>query len=145
MHKTLQKTLFGASAAAIIALAMPAAAQDRPVIVVTKDHAAADRQAAANAASAGAGVAAGTAAGVAITEGAIGGTVGAALPATVAGAAAAGGVAGIGAGALIHAAVTPCQGFHALLGNVFTSSEGCVNGRYVGVEPRRRVATRVVR
>jgi hypothetical protein len=36
-------------------------------------------------------------------------------------------IAGAGTAALIHAATTPCQGFHALFGGA-----GCVNGRYVG-------------
>ena len=44
--------------------------------------------------------------------------------------------AGIGTAALIHAATTPCQGFHALLGNLVTNSDGCVNGQWVGDSPR---------
>jgi hypothetical protein len=36
-------------------------------------------------------------------------------------------IAGVGTVALIHAATTPCQGFHALFGG-----SGCVNGQYVG-------------
>jgi hypothetical protein len=82
------------------------------------------------------GAAVGTGVGVAVSEGAIGGTLGAALPATAAGAAAVGGVAGVGAAAMIHAATTPCQGFHMFFGNLFTSSEGCVNGQWVGYQPR---------
>lgn len=82
------------------------------------------------------GVAAGTATGLAISEGAFSGSLGAALPATAAGAAAFGGIAGVGTAAVIHAATTPCQGFHALFGNLFTSSEGCVNGQWVGHDPR---------
>ena len=73
-----------------------------------------------------AGVATGTGVGVAVSEGAIAGSLGAA---------AVGGVAGIGAAALVHAATTPCQGFHMLFGNLFTSSEGCVNGQWVGRQP----------
>lgn len=91
------------------------------------------------------GIAAGTATGLAISEGAFTGGLGAALPATAAGAAAFGGIAGVGTAAIIHAATTPCQGFHALFGNLFTSSEGCVNGQWVGGrEPvvERRVVTR---
>ena len=83
-----------------------------------------------------AGVAVGTGIGLAVSEGAIGGSLGAALPATAAGAAAVGGVAGIGAAALVHASTTPCQGFHMFFGNLFTSSEGCVNGQWAGHEPR---------
>jgi hypothetical protein len=139
----MRKTLLILSAAAVVAVATSASARER--IYVTRsaqDHyAAVERN--KNAASVGTGAIAGTAAGVAITEGAVGGTLGAALPATAAGAAAVGGVAGIGAGALIHAATTPCQGFHALFGNFLTNAEGCVNGRFVGYEPRR--TTRVIR
>ena len=62
-----------------------------------------------------AGVATGTGVGVAVSEGAIAGSLGAA--------------------ALVHAATTPCQGFHMLFGNLFTSSEGCVNGQWVGRQP----------
>ncbi len=53
------------------------------------------------------------------------------LGATAASSAVAGGVIGVGAAALIHAAVTPCTGFHALAGG-----EGCVNGQYVGYRGR---------
>jgi hypothetical protein len=49
------------------------------------------------------------------------------LATTAAGAATAGFIAGTGTVALIHAATTPCTGFHALLGG-----SGCVNGQYVG-------------
>jgi hypothetical protein len=95
-----------------------------------------------------AGVAVGTGVGLAVSEGVIGGSLGAALPATAAGAAAVGGVAGIGAAALVHAATTPCQGFHMLFGNLFTSSDGCVNGQWVGHQPavvERTVVRRRVR
>ena len=139
----MRKTLLILSAAAVVAVATSASARER--IYVTRsaqDHYAAVERS-KNAASATTGVVAGTAAGVAVSEGVIGGTLGAALPVTTAGAVAVGGVAGVGAGALIHAATTPCQGFHALFGNFLTSSEGCVNGRFVGYEPRR--VTRVVR
>lgn len=56
------------------------------------------------------------------------------LPATAAGAAVTGGVAGVGAMALIDAAIQPCRGFHALLG---LNSHECVDGVYVGDQPRR--------
>ncbi len=49
------------------------------------------------------------------------------LASSAAGAATGGLIAGIGTVALIHAATTPCQGFHALFGG-----SGCVNGQYVG-------------
>jgi len=65
-----------------------------------------------------------------------------ALPASAGMAAAAGGVAGIGTVVAIHAFTTPCQGAHAFFSGLFTSPEGCVNGRWVGVEaappPRTR-------
>ena len=61
--------------------------------------------------------------------------------ATVAGAAAVGGVAGVGAAAAVHAWTTPCQGMHMWLGNLLTSSEGCVNGRPVA-RPVREVQYR---
>ena len=142
----MRKTLLILSAAAVVAVATSASARERVTarerIYVTgaQDHYAAVERS-KNAAAVTTGTVAGTAAGVAITEGAVGGAVGAAVPATAIGAAAVGGVAGIGAGALIHAATTPCQGFHALFGNFLTSAEGCVNGRFVGYEPRgvRRV------
>jgi hypothetical protein len=110
-------------AAAVAAIATPAVAQSV-------------RYEQPNYAAPAAGAAVGTGVGVAVSEGAIGGSLGAALPATAAGAAAVGGVAGIGAASVIHAATTPCQGFHMLFGNLFTSSEGCVNGQWVGTEPR---------
>ena len=49
-------------------------------------------------------------------------------PTSVAGAATVGVVAGVGTAVLIHAATTPCQGFHAALGGLVTSAEGCVDG-----------------
>jgi hypothetical protein len=118
----MRRTLL--AAAAIALLATPAAAQSTRYI----HH--------PNVVAPAAGVAVGTGVGVAVSEGAIGGSLGAALPATAAGAAAVGGVAGIGAAAVIHAATTPCQGFHMFFGNLFTSSEGCVNGQWVGHNPR---------
>jgi hypothetical protein len=57
-----------------------------------------------------------------------------ALPTTAAGAVAVGGVAGVGTVALIDAVASPCRGFHAM----FDLSDGeCVNGQYVGYQPRR--------
>lgn len=75
----------------------------------------------------------GTAVGVGLYEGWYSGALAAALPATAAGAAAAGGVAGVGTVVLIDAAIQPCRGFHALLG---MNEHECVNGEYVGDQPR---------
>src|SRR5665213_2207673 len=44
-----------------------------------------------------------------------------------------GGVAGLGTVALIDAVVEPCRGFHALVG---MNEHECVNGVYVGDQPR---------
>lgn len=79
-----------------------------------------------------AGVVTGTVVGLSVSEGWWGTTAAAMLPTSVAGAAAIGGLAGIGTVALIHAATTPCQGFHALFSGLVTSPAGCVNGRWVG-------------
>jgi hypothetical protein len=79
-----------------------------------------------------AGAVTGSLVGLGVSEGWFGSAAAAALPTSVAGAAAIGGVAGVGTIALIHAATTPCQGFHALFGGLFTTSEGCVNGQWVG-------------
>jgi hypothetical protein len=148
-EQLMRKTLLVLSAAAVVAATLPATARDRTVMRAQDHYAAVPRERIvvrpapqgyyppATAAATTTGVVAGTATGVALSQGAIGGTVGAALPATAAGAAAVGGVAGIGAGALVHAAVTPCQGFHALFGNFLTSGEGCANGQWVGYQPRR--------
>ncbi len=79
-----------------------------------------------------AGVAAGTVVGIGLYEGWLGSSLFAtSLGTSAASAAVAGGVIGVGAAALIHAAVTPCTGFHALAGG-----EGCVNGQYVGYRGR---------
>ena len=77
-----------------------------------------------------AGIVVGTVVGVGLFHGLFGASTTAAagtLAATTAGAATAGGLAGVGTIALLHAATTKCQGFHALFGG-----SGCVNGRYVG-------------
>ncbi len=74
------------------------------------------------------GVAAGTVVGFGLYEGWFGSSaLATSLGTSAASAAVAGGIAGVGAAALIHAAVTPCTGFHALVGGA-----GCVNGQYVG-------------
>jgi hypothetical protein len=52
------------------------------------------------------------------------------LASTTGGAITAGFVAGVATVALIHAATTPCTGFHAIF-----QGAGCKNGRYVG--PKR--------
>jgi hypothetical protein len=82
-----------------------------------------------HAATVGAGAVTGTVVGLGLSEGWWGHT---ALPSTVAGAAATGFVAGVGTVALIHAATTPCQGFHALFSGFLTSPAGCQNGQWVG-------------
>ena len=119
----MRKTLLVATAVATVALATPASARpDYP-------------QAPADPAAPIAGAAVGTAVGVGVYNGWFGSTLaGAALPTSTAGAVAFGGVAGIGTIALIHAATTPCRGFHALF-----NMGGCVNGQFVGYGnvPRR--------
>ena len=117
----MRKTLLALSAGAAVAMATPAAAQDRwvypdnryvgPVV---------------------AGAVVGTTVGLGLYHGWWSGSTVAALPNTAAGSAAVGGLAGIGTVALIHAATTPCQGFHAAFSGLFTSPAGCVNGRWVG-------------
>ncbi|HZL30648.1 MAG TPA: hypothetical protein VFC54_06260 [Pseudolabrys sp.] len=79
------------------------------------------------------GAAVGTAVGVGLYNGWYSGAFAASLPATAAGAAAVGGVAGLGTVALIDAVVEPCRGFHALVG---MNEHECVNGVYVGDQPR---------
>ena len=90
----------------------------------------------APAAGVAAGVAAGTIVGYGVADGWFGTT---AAAVGTAGAAAIGGAAGIGTVALLHAATTPCQGFHALFGGFLTSSAGCQNGQWVGYAPPRVV------
>jgi high-affinity Fe2+/Pb2+ permease len=81
-----------------------------------------------------AGVAVGTVAGIGLYEGWFGSSAFAtSLGSSAASSAVAGGVIGVGAAALIHAAVTPCTGFHAL-----AAGSGCVNGQYVGHQVRYR-------
>lgn len=93
-----------------------------------------------------AGAAVGTVAGVGLYNGWWGTSAAiSAFPATAAGAAATGGVVGVGTIALIDAAVQPCRGFHALFG---LNRDECVNGQYVGYQPRRvsmREGRRVIR
>jgi hypothetical protein len=77
-----------------------------------------------------AGVVVGTIVGISVYEGSswLGANT---LAASSTGAAVTGGfVAGVATAALIHAATTPCQGFHAIF-----QGAGCKNGRYVG--PKR--------
>ena len=84
-----------------------------------------------------AGAAVGTAAGVGLYNGWYGSssalTTGT-LSTTVGGAVAAGGIAGVGTVALIDGVFQPCRGFHALFG---ANKDACVNGEYVGFQPRR--------
>ncbi|MGE0339916.1 MAG: hypothetical protein AB7O79_08555, partial [Xanthobacteraceae bacterium] len=72
------------------------------------------------------GVAAGTVFGVGLHEGWWGTTFGF-EGASVGGSIAGGMIVGVATVAMIHAATTPCTGFHALFGG-----SGCVNGQYVG-------------
>jgi hypothetical protein len=124
----MRKTLIALSAVAATALATQAYAQPR-------------HHTQARIAAPVAGAVVGTAVGVGLhnhwyTTGTNGAAWGTTFPTSVAGAATTGFVAGVGTAALIHAATTPCRGFHALFGNFLTSSEGCVNGEWVGYGPR---------
>jgi hypothetical protein len=69
----------------------------------------------------------GTIVGVGLYEGWFGNTVTATGLGTTGGALTGGFVAGVATAALIHAATTPCTGFHALL-----AGKGCKNGKYIG-------------
>jgi len=81
------------------------------------------------------GAVAGTAVGVGLNQGWISSSVaGTVLPTGVVGAATVGGVAGVGTVALLDSAIQPCSGFHALFG---MNDGACVNGAYVGYQPRR--------
>ena len=117
----MRKTLLALSAIAAIAVATPADAQ------TARRH--------ANWVAPVAGVAVGTTVGLGLYNGWWTNTAG--LPTSAAGAAATGALAGIGTMALIHAATTPCHGFHAALGGFLTSPAGCANGQYVGVDQVR--------
>jgi hypothetical protein len=130
MRKTLlAKSLLALSALPVIALATPAAAQDRysynPYPWV-------------------AGAAVGTAVGVGLYNGWYSGSFAASLPASAAGAAVTGGVAGVGTVALIDAATQPCAGFRALMSPFLYAPGqwGCVNGQYVGYRVSERAAPR---
>lgn len=84
-----------------------------------------------------AGAAVGTAVGVGLYNGWFGANAaiaGSALPTTAAGAATIGGIAGVGTVAAIDSVFQPCRGFHALFG---ANKDACVNGEYVGYQPRR--------
>jgi hypothetical protein len=128
----MRKTALALAAAAATALASPAIAQQ-----YERSH--------ARAAAPVAGAVVGTAVGVGLhnhwyaSNGTFWGTQ---WPTGIAGAATTGFVAGVGTAALIHAATTPCQGFHMMFGGFLTSSEGCVNGQWVGHQPRRAVRYR---
>jgi len=126
----MRKTLLVLAAAATTALAVPASAQSY------RGHDGSNGTVRHSAWAAPAvGAVAGTVVGVGLhnnwfaSSGAFWGTQ---WPTSVAGAATTGFVAGVGTAALIHAATTPCQGFHAALGNLVTSPEGCVDGQWVG-------------
>ena len=121
----MRKTLLILTFAAVAALSTPAAAQRAGL--TTDDAALAT------------GVVAGGVVGAGIAEGWFGSSV---FGATTAGGAAAGaaigGVAGVGAITFIHALTTRCDGFHVFFSGLFTSPEGCVNGRWVGDQPPPR-------
>jgi hypothetical protein len=121
----MRKTLVALSLAAAAALATPALAQPAAYHARTSDPTV----------PAIAGVATGTVVGVGLYNGWWGATAaGVTLPTTAAASAAVGGVAGIGAVALIDAAIQPCRGFQALL---TINADKCVDGVYVGDQPRR--------
>ena len=69
----------------------------------------------------------GTVVGIGLYEGWFGNTVTATGLGTTGGAITGGFVAGVATAALIHAATTPCTGFHALFGG-----KGCKGGKYIG-------------
>ena len=80
-----------------------------------------------------AGVVVGTLVGIGLYEGWFGSSnsfTAGTLATSTTGAVTGGFIAGVATVALIHAATTPCQGFHAIFGG-----KGCKNGRYVG--PKR--------
>jgi hypothetical protein len=82
-----------------------------------------------------AGVVVGTLVGIGLYEGWFGASntfTAKALGHTTAGAATGGFIAGVATVALIHAATTPCQGFHAIFGG-----RGCKNGKYVHARHHR--------
>jgi hypothetical protein len=81
----------------------------------------------------GTGVVTGTVVGLGLSEGWWGNSaLATSLGATTGAAATAGGIAGVGTIALIHAATTPCTGFHAMFAPFRPGPSGCVDGRYVG-------------
>ena len=118
----MRKTIVTLSAAATaLALAAPASAQDRY-----------NRNPVPYAAPL-AGAAVGTTVGLGLYNGWFGSSAAATVaPATALGAAATGFVAGAGTLAVVHAATTPCQGFHFLFGAFNNSANECVNGQWVG-------------
>lgn len=119
----MRKSLALLSLAAGVALATPALAQSTNEVRPTDP-----------AAPVIGGAVVGTAVGVGLYNGWWGSTAaGVALPSTAAASAAIGGVAGIGTVALIDAAIQPCRGFQALL---TMNADKCVNGVYVGDQPR---------
>jgi hypothetical protein len=69
----------------------------------------------------------GTLVGIGLYEGWLGNSVLATSLTSTGGAITGGFVAGVGTAALLHAATTPCVGFHALL-----AGKGCKNGKYIG-------------
>lgn len=120
----MRKVLSILAVAAATAIAVPASTRAAPVYPSTAAPAAVS-----------AGAVTGTVIGLGVSEGWWGATAaGTALPTSIAGAGAVGGVAGIGTAALIDAFTQPCRGFAALFD---VNSGACVNGQYVGYQPRR--------
>lgn len=110
------------AAAAVLTVATAASAQDRYYPRNPAPYAAPI-----------AGTVVGTTVGLGLYNGWFGSSTAAtAMPATALGAAATGFVAGAGTLAFVHAATTPCQGFHFMFGAFNNSANECVNGRWVG-------------
>jgi len=113
----MRKTFFGLLAAVVVALTISSPADagykrhhhlyKKPIVV---------------------GAVVGSIVGVGLYEGWLGNSaIATNLGATTGGSIAGGLLAGIATAALIHAATTPCTGFHALL-----AGKGCKGGKYVG-------------
>lgn len=132
----MKRTVLALAAASTLALATSAFAAPPHVYVNPYPN---DTTAAAEV---GTGAVVGTAVGVGLANGWwTSAGLGTAAASTV-GAASVGGVAGVGTVALVDAAVQPCRGFHALFSNFLTSPRGCVNGVWVGDDPRAARAAR---
>ncbi len=114
----MRKTFFGLLAAVVVAMSISSPADaghkrhhhylhNKPVVI---------------------GAVVGTLVGIGLHEGWVGNSlIATRLGATTGGAITGGFVAGVAVATLIHAATTPCTGFHALFGG-----KGCKSGKYVG-------------